>query len=157
MKSWELYAALICAGIFLLSGSKRKRKKKKSSGKGVLIAAGIGALLAVAGGGGAAETVVKTVTAPHSVSLESFRACVIGRESAGNPHVWNKQGYPYWGLYQFGKPLWTGYGGPAGDWGNSSTPAAEQTTIFYNVMAHQGGCQNWYPSDGCAYPANGCG
>src|SRR5580658_4528748 len=87
-------------------------------------------------------------------SLDAFQSCVISRESGGNPQVWNAQGYPYWGLYQFGKALWTASGGPAADWGHAG--AAEQTQIFDNVMSHYHGCQNWTPSDGCAYPANGC-
>ncbi len=87
-------------------------------------------------------------------SLAAFQSCVISRESGGDPQVWNKRGYPYWGLYQFGKVLWTAYGGSASSWGNAD--AAEQTQIFYNVMSHYGGCSNWTPSDGCAYPANGC-
>jgi hypothetical protein len=88
-------------------------------------------------------------------SSSSFQACVITRESGGNAQVWNKQGYPYWGLYQFGKPLWDAYGGSPSQWGNAS--AAEQTQVFDAVMSHYDGCQNWYPSDGCADPSNGCG
>jgi len=90
------------------------------------------------------------------VTISSFQQCVISRESGGDSTVWNNQGYPYWGLYQFGKPLWVGNGGNPDDWGKSSTSAAEQTRIFDNVMSHYGGCKNWTPSDGCPDPSNGC-
>lgn len=84
----------------------------------------------------------------------SFQQCVISRESSGDSQVWNKQGYPYWGLYQFGKPLWTSNGGSASSWGNAGSD--EQTRVFNNVMSHYKGCENWTPSDGCSDPSNGC-
>ena len=89
------------------------------------------------------------------VTTSSFQSCVISHESGGDSQVWNHQGYPYWGLYQFGKPLWTGEGGQsASTWGHAD--AATQTQAFNNVMTHYKGCMNWYPSDGCADPSNGC-
>lgn len=138
---------------------KKKKKKKKHSGLfwisaialGIFAAGGSGTAVITHHGGGSSPG------PPVAASLADFQACVIHRESGGDPTVWNRQGYPYWGLYQFGKPLWTGNGGSADTWGKPSTPASEQTRIFYNVMSHYKGCENWTPSDGCTYPANGCG
>lgn len=130
----------------------RRRRRRRASLLGPLIALVALALLlsthTIGGKGGSDITTSNT-------TLASYQSCVIARESSGDPQVWNKQGFPYWGLYQFGKPLWTANGGSASSWGNA--PASTQTQIFYNVMSHHDGCSNWYPSDGCAYPANGCG
>lgn len=52
----------------------------------------------------------------------------------------------YWGLFQFSKPTWIGYGGEAGEWGSAS--AAVQEQVFQNAIA-AGGASNWTLYDGC--------
>jgi LysM repeat protein len=74
----------------------------------------------------------------------AFGACVVARESGGNPDIWNASGH--WGLYQFSESTWVAYGGAAGDFGSASV--AEQNQVFANALA-QGGQSNWAPYDGC--------
>lgn len=74
----------------------------------------------------------------------SFQACVIKRESGGNPQVMNGSGH--YGLYQFSASTWRAYGGNPADFGHAS--AAEQNQVFANAMA-RGGEGNWAPYDGC--------
>ena len=74
----------------------------------------------------------------------SFQACVIQRESGGNPQVMNSSGH--YGLYQFSESTWVEYGGNPADFGNAS--AAEQNQVFDNAIA-AGGENNWAPYDGC--------
>ena len=74
----------------------------------------------------------------------AFGACVVSRESGGNPDIWNASGH--WGLYQFSEATWVAYGGAAGDFGSASV--AEQNQVFANALA-QGGQSNWAPYDGC--------
>jgi LysM domain/Transglycosylase-like domain len=87
-----------------------------------------------------------TVTADVSTSGDSsFQACVIARESGGNPDVWNASGH--WGLYQFSASTWAAYGGNPADFGHASV--AEQDQVFANAMDSPGGEGNWAPYDGC--------
>jgi LysM repeat protein len=86
---------------------------------------------------------VQTVST-YSGSTGSFQACVISRESGGNPQVTNGSGH--YGLYQFSASTWAAYGGNAADFGNASV--AEQNQVFANAMA-AGGQSNWAPYDGC--------
>jgi LysM repeat protein len=74
----------------------------------------------------------------------SFGACVVARESGGNPQVMNATGH--YGLYQFSSSTWAAYGGNPADFGNASV--AEQNQVFANALA-QGGESNWAPYDGC--------
>jgi hypothetical protein len=74
----------------------------------------------------------------------SFQACVIQRESGGNPQVMNSSGH--YGLYQFSESTWVEYGGNPADFGNAT--AAEQNQVFDNAIA-AGGEDNWAPYDGC--------
>jgi LysM repeat protein len=74
----------------------------------------------------------------------SFQACVIQRESGGNPQVMNSSGH--YGLYQFSESTWVEYGGNPADFGNAS--ATEQNQVFDNAIA-AGGENNWAPYDGC--------
>ena len=74
----------------------------------------------------------------------SFQACVIQRESGGNPQVMNSSGH--YGLYQFSESTWVEYGGNPADFGNASV--AEQDQVFDNAIA-AGGENNWAPYDGC--------
>lgn len=74
----------------------------------------------------------------------AFGACVVSRESGGNPDIWNASGH--WGLYQFSESTWVAYGGSAADFGSASV--AEQNQVFANALA-QGGQSNWAPYDGC--------
>jgi len=80
----------------------------------------------------------------YSGASGSFQACVISRESGGNPNVMNASGH--YGLYQFSESTWVAYGGNAADFGHASV--AEQNQVFANAMA-QGGQSNWAPYDGC--------
>jgi hypothetical protein len=81
-----------------------------------------------------------------TAGMGSFQSCVITRESGGNPQIWNHQGYPYWGLYQFGAATWAAHGGIPADWGHAG--AAEQTRVFWNTVRDDG-TSDWAPSDGC--------
>jgi LysM repeat protein len=80
----------------------------------------------------------------YSGSDGSFQACVIARESGGDPNIWNASGH--YGLYQFSEATWIAYGGSASEFGNASV--AEQNAVFANAMA-RGGEDNWAPYDGC--------
>jgi LysM repeat protein len=77
-------------------------------------------------------------------STSAFQACVIARESGGNPQVMNASGH--YGLYQFSASTWAAYGGNPADFGHASV--AEQNQVFANAMA-AGGESNWAPYDGC--------
>jgi LysM repeat protein len=74
----------------------------------------------------------------------AFGACVVARESGGNPNIWNSTGH--WGLYQFSASTWAAYGGDPAAFGNASVAVQEQ--VFMNALA-QGGQSNWAPYDGC--------
>jgi hypothetical protein len=74
-----------------------------------------------------------------------FQACVIARESGGNPNAWNPNGH--YGLYQFSAGTWAANGGNPADFGNASV--SEQNQVFANTMATGGGASNWSPYDGC--------
>jgi len=80
----------------------------------------------------------------YSGSEGSFQACVISRESGGDPNIWNASGH--YGLYQFSYSTWVAYGGSPSAFGHASV--AEQNQVFANAMA-QGGEDNWAPYDGC--------
>jgi len=80
-----------------------------------------------------------------TAGMSAFQACVISRESGGNPQIWNASGH--WGLYQFSYSTWVAYGGAPSLFGNAS--ASYQTQIFDNAMATSGGANNWAPYDGC--------
>ncbi len=80
----------------------------------------------------------------YSGSGGSFQACVIARESGGNPQVMNGSGH--YGLYQFSASTWAAYGGNPADFGHASV--AEQNQVFANAIA-AGGQSNWAPYDGC--------
>jgi LysM repeat protein len=74
----------------------------------------------------------------------AFGACVVMRESGGNPNSWNASGH--WGLYQFAYSTWVAYGGNPADFGRAGV--AEQEAVFMNALA-RGGQGNWAPYDGC--------
>jgi nucleoid-associated protein YgaU len=74
----------------------------------------------------------------------AFGACVVARESGGNPDIWNASGH--WGLYQFSEPTWAEYGGDPADFGTASV--AEQNQVFATALADDGQ-SNWAPYDGC--------
>lgn len=74
----------------------------------------------------------------------AFGACVVARESGGNPDIWNASGH--WGLYQFSEPTWAEYGGAPADFGTASV--AEQNRVFATALADDGQ-SNWAPYDGC--------
>lgn len=83
-------------------------------------------------------------TSTYSGSSGSYQACVIARESGGNPQVMNSSGH--YGLYQFSASTWAAYGGNPADFGHASV--AEQNQVFNNAIA-AGGQSNWSPYDGC--------
>ena len=55
-------------------------------------------------------------------STSAFQACVIARESGGNPQVMNASGH--YGLYQFSASTWAAYGGNPADFGHASVAGA---------------------------------
>lgn len=69
-----------------------------------------------------------------------FEACVIQRESNGEPQVMNASGH--WGLYQFSYSTWVANGGAPGDWGHAGP--AEQHAVFVRSSP-----SNWQRYDGC--------
>jgi LysM repeat protein len=75
----------------------------------------------------------------------AFGACVVERESGGNPQVMNSSGH--YGLFQFSFSTWVGYGGNPNDFGHASV--AEQEQVFATALASPGGENNWAPYDGC--------
>jgi hypothetical protein len=75
----------------------------------------------------------------------SFQACVISRESGGNPDAQNPASSAS-GLYGFLSTTWedvTGLPGPARDYSE-----AQQTAAFWKLYA-EAGTSPWGPSDGC--------
>jgi LysM repeat protein len=101
----------------------------------------------VSSGGSSSSASTATTTATQSTSTSatsSFQACVIARESGGNPQVMNASGH--YGLYQFSASTWAAYGGNPADFGHASV--AEQNQVFNNAIA-AGGESNWAPYDGC--------
>jgi LysM repeat protein len=90
------------------------------------------------------QTQTTQTTSTYSGSAGSFQACVIARESGGNPQVMNASGH--YGLYQFSYSTWAAYGGNPADFGHASV--AEQNQVFANAIA-AGGESNWAPYDGC--------
>jgi Transglycosylase-like domain/LysM domain len=83
---------------------------------------------------------------PVSTAGDSaFQACVISRESGGNPQVMNST--DHYGLYQFSYSTWVAYGGDPALFGHAS--AAYQDQIYDNVMSTPMGADNWAPYDGC--------
>jgi LysM repeat protein len=74
----------------------------------------------------------------------AFGACVVERESGGNPDIWNASAH--YGLYQFSYSTWVEYGGDPALFGHASVAYQEQ--IFMNAM-NRDGEDNWAPYDGC--------
>lgn len=91
-----------------------------------------------------ASSATTTTSSTVSAASGSFQACVIARESGGNPQVMNASGH--YGLYQFSASTWAAYGGNPADFGHASV--AEQNQVFANAIA-AGGQSNWAPYDGC--------
>jgi LysM repeat protein len=87
-----------------------------------------------------------TVTSNYSGEYPggAFGACVVERESGGDPDIWNASGH--WGLYQFSESTWIAYGGDPALFGSASV--AEQNAVFATALA-EGGQDNWAPYDGC--------
>jgi LysM repeat protein len=96
------------------------------------------------GGSTGTTTPPASTTTVSTAGYSSFQACVISRESGGNPQVMNASGH--YGLYQFSESTWVAYGGAAADFGHASV--AEQNQVFASAMA-AGGESNWAPYDGC--------
>lgn len=89
-----------------------------------------------------------TVNSPVNVSgiapSGSFQACVIARESGGNPGAVNPSSGAG-GLYGFLPSTWAslGYGGLP-----ENAPVWEQNEAFYKLYA-EAGTSPWAPYDGC--------
>ncbi|HEX7165013.1 MAG TPA: transglycosylase family protein [Trebonia sp.] len=101
----------------------------------------------VSSGGSSSSAGTTAATQTQSTSTDassSFQACVIARESGGDPQVMNSTGH--YGLYQFSASTWAAYGGNPADFGHASV--AEQNQVFNNAIA-AGGESNWAPYDGC--------
>ena len=92
----------------------------------------------------ATTTVAATASWTGAYPGGAFGACVVARESGGNPQVMNATGH--YGLYQFAYSTWVAYGGNPADFGHASV--AEQNQVFATALA-QGGQGNWAPYDGC--------
>jgi hypothetical protein len=92
----------------------------------------------------AAAVTVAAPQAPSSYSGSGRQACVISRESGGNPNAMNASGH--YGLYQFSYSTWVGSGGSGADFGHA--PVAEQNQVFANAVAARG-YSDWAPYDGC--------
>lgn len=90
----------------------------------------------------------RVTTAPSHATVTfsggSVQACIISRESGGNPNIFNASGH--YGLYQFSYSTWVGSGGAAADFGHASV--AEQNQVFANAVAARG-YSDWAPYDGC--------
>lgn len=85
-----------------------------------------------------------TTTASGPWPGGAFGACVVQRESGGNPQVMNSTGH--YGLYQFSYSTWVAAGGDAADFGHASV--AEQEAVFERAYA-MWGTSPWAPYDGC--------
>lgn len=72
--------------------------------------------------------------------VSGFEACVIARESGGNPQVTNGSGH--WGLYQFSYSTWVANGGAPASFGHAS-PAAQHSVFVRSSPS------NWSPYDSC--------
>lgn len=84
-----------------------------------------------------------TLTAHTASAGGSFQACVINRESGGNPHAVN----PYsgaGGLYQFLPATWRGLGYSGSP---QNAPVAVQNEAFARLYAQAG--RGPWSSDGC--------
>jgi LysM repeat protein len=140
------YASQITAGQVLTVPD----KPAKIPGAPKELARAAPAATTVSSGQGSSSASTTTTTAStqtastSSGSYGSFQACVISRESGGNPQVMNGSGH--YGLYQFSASTWAAYGGSPADFGHASV--AEQNQVFANAMA-AGGQSNWAPYDGC--------
>jgi hypothetical protein len=99
---------------------------------------------AASSGGGSAPTAVADASYSGTYPGGAFGACVVARESGGNPQIMNATGH--YGLYQFSAGTWAAYGGNPADFGHASV--AEQNQVFANALA-AGGEDNWAPYDGC--------
>jgi hypothetical protein len=88
------------------------------------------------------HSAAQAVTVP--VSGSGMQACIIARESGGNPNVMNASGH--YGLYQFSYSTWVASGGNGADFGHASV--AEQNRVFANAVAARG-YSDWTPYDGC--------
>jgi LysM repeat protein len=82
--------------------------------------------------------------APAQSGGSSFEACVIQRESGGNPQITNGAGY--WGLVQFSYGTWVASGGNPSDFGHAS--ADEQMQVFHQAIS-KFGTSPWSPYDHC--------
>lgn len=92
----------------------------------------------------ASPSSIASVTAPSG----SFQACVISRESGGNPEAVNASS-DAGGLYQFLPSTWAGLGFAKDYPGGAQTaPVSVQDEAYAEAYA-QSGTSPWAPYDGC--------
>lgn len=84
---------------------------------------------------------------PHR-GFSSARECVAEVEHGGS---YSESTNPtHKGRYQFSRPTWIAFGGPAEHWDDwSLTSPAEQDEVFERAWNSPGGPGNWFPYDGC--------
>jgi resuscitation-promoting factor RpfC len=80
--------------------------------------------------------------------MAAFEACVISRESGGNPRAVNPSSGAG-GLFQFLPSTWAGLGyGSAYPGGAQTAPVSVQEAAFAKLYA-EAGTSPWAPYDGC--------
>jgi LysM repeat protein len=88
-------------------------------------------------------TAVVTETAPVTTT-SSFEACVISRESGGNPRAVNPSS-DAGGLFQFLPSTWDGYDG----YPNAESAPVSVQEEYFNIVYAAYGVAPWRPYDGC--------
>jgi hypothetical protein len=109
---------------------------------------GSGSGSSVPGQAPAQQTQAPTASWGGSGGMSAFEACVIARESGGNPQAVNASSGAG-GLFQFLPSTWAGLGyGSAYPGGAQTAPASVQEAAFGKLYA-QAGTSPWAPYDGC--------
>jgi LysM repeat protein len=95
-----------------------------------------------------ATSATSAPTTSYTASPGSFQACVISRESGGDPEIVNGSSGAG-GLYQFMPATWAELGYAAEYPGGAQTaPVSVQNAAFEQLYAEDG-ASPWAPSDGC--------
>lgn len=115
-------------------------------------AAALAAIPHVTVAASAAQTVssppAATAQVAPAVAASGFEACVIARESGGNPQAYNPTSGAG-GLFQFLLSTWIALGyGSSYPGGAQTAPASVQVAAFWAEYA-QAGTAPWRPYDGC--------
>lgn len=143
--SFERHHARLVARVYAARGEAKKDRRQRRE------AAQDAAQLAAAAAAQAAATPVPqpTVSSNSTVSvtgMSAFEACVISRESGGNPQAYNPASGAG-GLFQFLPSTWAklGLGYPGGA---QTAPVSVQEQGFQILYARDG-TSDWAPYDGC--------